>query len=81
MELSSRLGWYHQADQRHYEIPIYKKNGCPLSTEKKKNALTDTSLSTSSVIIYSFLFSVEALQTLSVHKSFVILLLEDTGAA
>lgn len=36
MEFSSRLGWCHQGDQRHDEIPIYKKNGCPLSTEKKK---------------------------------------------
>lgn len=48
---------------------------------REKYALTDTSLSTFSVIIYCFLFSVEALQTLSIHKSLVILLLEDTGTA
>jgi len=47
---------------------------------RKKNASTDTSLSTFSAIVYSSLFSVEVLEALSVHKSLVILLLEDTGA-
>lgn len=42
--------------------------------------MTDTSLSAFSAIIYSSLFSVEVLQTVSVHKSLVILPLEDTGA-
>lgn len=65
IDFLSRLGWYHQVDQRYDEIPIYKKNGCTLFTEeKKKKALTDTSLSTFSAIIYSSLFSVEVLQTL-----------------
>lgn len=63
IDFLSRLGWYHQVDQRYDEIPIYKKNGCTLSTETK-NALTDTSLSTFSAIVYSSLFSVEVLQTL-----------------
>lgn len=65
IDFLSRLGWYHQFDQRYDEIPIYKKNDRTLSTEKKKNALTDTSLSTFSAIVYSSQFSVKVLETFS----------------
>lgn len=48
---------------------------------RKKNVLTDTSLSTFCAIVCSSVYSVEVLQTLSVHKSLIILLFEDAGAA
>lgn len=36
MEFLSRLGWSHQADQRHDEIPIYKKKWLSLVYWEKK---------------------------------------------
>ena len=39
-----RLRWYYHSDQNGDEVPIYKSDGCTLSTTKGKNASTDSSL-------------------------------------
>lgn len=52
-----RLGWYYQKwPKSRDEFPIYKYNGCTLSTSERRNAWTDSSLLCFLDIIFLFFF-------------------------